>query len=377
MGTDENGYKRLNYIDYLETAAIFCVVCCHYVEIIGDSAGANIFMLFVKCFGVPVFFLANGVLMFQQKFSFKKHLKKTILLIVTTAAWKACYLVFQYIKLPEHSNTWLKIDIWNYFCGGNLLDPYVPAEHFWFMYALIGVYLVFPLFMAIYKERKVYFYYMVLLFFFVSVVTEINAFSADFTDGRFSFSVLRENYFPFAQGGYYLLIFLMGPLLHKYFYQTNKNWRHRLVLSGVAAGGFLILVCESYFQNGILTGQANALSGDYQRIGTLLMTGGIFSLFATIEWRGKGINSVMEFISARTIGIYAAHMMIAYYFTYWFMEKTTRTGIHMLVIRSLIVMGVALIFTEIISFIPIIRDLLGLKYYKMRKGFWERNGNIS
>lgn len=373
MGTEENVYKRLNYIDYLETAAIFCVVCCHYVEIIGNGAGANIFMLFVKCFGVPVFFLANGVLMFQQKFSLKKHLKKTILLIVTTAAWKACYLIFQYIKLLENNNGWSKMDIWNYFCGGNLSDPYVPAEHFWFMYALIGVYLLFPLFMAIYKEKKVYFYYMVLLFFFVSVITEINAFSADFMDGRFSVSVLRESYFPFAQGGYYLLIFLMGPLLHKHFYQTNKNWKHRFVLLGIAAGGFLILVCESYFQNGILAGQANALSGDYQRIGTLLMAGSLFSLFATIEWKGKKISSVMEFLSARTIGIYAAHMIISYYFTYWFMERVAGTGIHMLIIKSFIVMVLALIFTECISYIPIIRDLLGLKYYKMRKGYLKRN----
>ncbi len=145
--------SRLTYIDYLETIAMFCVVCCHYYSVIGTGASTNMYMLFMKCFGVPTFFLANGALMFQRKFSLRKHLKKTGMLIVTTAAWKAIYLLIQYVRLSDGSNIWKKSDLWNYFCGGKLSDPYVPAEHFWYMYALIGVYLVFPLFAAIYKEN--------------------------------------------------------------------------------------------------------------------------------------------------------------------------------------------------------------------------------
>lgn len=163
MKVEEN--SRLTYIDYLEAIAMFCVVCCHYYAVIGEGVSANMYMLFVKCFGVPIFFLANGALMFQRKFSLRKHLKKTGMLIVTTAAWKAIYLLLQYIRLPAGSSIWKKSDLWNYFCGGNLSDPYVPAEHFWYMYALIGVYLVFPLFAAIYKENILFLFDIVVVFY--------------------------------------------------------------------------------------------------------------------------------------------------------------------------------------------------------------------
>lgn len=62
--------NRLTYIDYLETIAMFCVVCCHYYAVMGEGASANMYMLFVKCFGVPIFLLANGALMFKKNFRY-------------------------------------------------------------------------------------------------------------------------------------------------------------------------------------------------------------------------------------------------------------------------------------------------------------------
>lgn len=91
--------NRLIYIDYLETIAIFCVVCCHYNAVMGTGLASNMFMLFAKCFGVPIFFLVNGALVFQRNFSLKKHLKKTGMLILTTASWKGAYLFAQCMKL--------------------------------------------------------------------------------------------------------------------------------------------------------------------------------------------------------------------------------------------------------------------------------------
>ena len=364
--------NRLTYIDYLETIAMFCVVCCHYYAVIGEGVSANMYMLFVKCFGVPIFFLANGALMFQRKFSLRKHLKKTGMLIVTTAAWKAVYLLIQYIRLPAGSSIWKKSDLWNYFCGGNLSDPYVPAEHFWYMYALIGVYLVFPLFAAVYKEKKTYYFYLTLLLFFIPVITEADAFIANMTNKNITFSVIRGAYFPFAQGGYYLLFFLLGPLLHQYFYKSDKKKKHRTIAIGTAAAGAVLLMIEYYMQNGTLGGACQPLQGDYQRIATLFLTTGIYALFATFEWKNEKIDFIMKFISVRTIGIYAAHMMLAYLFSPWIVNRTSRTGIYMLVLQAFIVMAGAVIITEVFSVIPGFRTVLGLSYYKMRKNYWKQ-----
>ena len=364
--------NRLTYIDYLEAIAMFCVVCCHYYAVIGEGVSANMYMLFVKCFGVPIFFLANGALMFQRKFSLRKHLKKTGMLIVTTAAWKAVYLLLQYIRLPAGSSIWKKSDLWNYFCGGNLSDPYVPAEHFWYMYALIGVYLVFPLFAAIYKEKKTYYFYLIFLLFFIPVITEADAFVSNMMNKNISFSVIRGAYFPFAQGGYYLLFFLLGPLLHQYFYKSDKKKKHRIIAIGTAAVGAVLLVIEYYMQNGTLGGACQPLQGDYQRIATLFMTAGTYALFATFEWKNAKTDFIMKFISVRTIGIYAAHMMLAYLFSPWLVARTSRTGVYMLVLQAFIVMTGAVIITETFSIVPGFRTVLGLSYYKMRKSYWKQ-----
>lgn len=362
--------NRLTYIDYLETIAMFCVVCCHYYAVIGTGVAANMFMLFVKCFGVPIFFLANGALMFQRKFSLKKHLKKTGMLIITTAAWKGVYLFIQYVRLPAGSNIWNKTDLWNYFGGANLSDPYVPAEHFWYMYALIGVYLVFPLFAAVYKEKKTYYFYLLLLLLAVPVFTELDALITDLTDKRITFSVIRGAYFPFAQGGYYLLFFLLGPLVHKYFYEAEKKQRAKAGVMALAGAALLIL--EYYVQNGTLGGACQPLQGDYQRIATLIMTVGIFGFFATIEWKKLKLNFFMQFVSVRTIGIYAAHMFIAYLVSPWITGRTTRTGVYMLLLQAIGVMVCATLITEGLSLIPGVRTVLGLSYYKTRKAYWKQ-----
>ena len=53
----------------------------------------------------------------------------------------------------------------HYFCGENISTPYVPAEHFWYMYMLLCVYLVFPLFkLAMEKDRKTGRYLFILLY---------------------------------------------------------------------------------------------------------------------------------------------------------------------------------------------------------------------
>ena len=370
MKTKQN--NRLTYIDYLETIAMFCVVCCHYYAVMGKGVPANMYMLFVKCFGVPIFLLANGALMLQRKFSLQKHLKKTGMLIVTTAAWKAVYLLIQYIRLPAGSCIWKISDLWNYFCGGNLSNPYVPAEHFWYMYALIGVYLVFPLFASIYEEKKTYYFYLILLLFFIPIITEIDAFIANVTGKSTSFSVIRDAYFPFAQAGYYLLFFLLGPLLHQYFYKSEKKKKHRIIAVGTATVGAVLLVIEYYMQNGTLGGAYQPLQGDYQRFATLLMTVGIYALFATFDLKKTKINSIMEFISVRTIGIYAAHMILAYLFSAWLVNKTSRIGVYMLVLQSLVVMLGSITITEIFSMVPGLRTILGLNYYKMCKNYWKQ-----
>ena len=141
---------------------------------------------------------------------------------------------------------------------------------------------------------------------------------------------------------------------------------------GIATVGAVLLVIEYYMQNGTLGGAYQPLQGDYQRFATLLMTAGVYSLFATFDLKKTKINSIMEFISVRTIGIYAAHMILAYLFSALLVNKTSRIGVYMLVLQSFVVMLGSITITEIFPMIPGLRTILGLNYYKMRKNYWKQ-----
>lgn len=68
--------NRIRYIDYLESVAMFCVISLHFQGLLNGNAVENAFLLFSKVFAVPIFFLANGSLLFLRPFHLNKHLKK-------------------------------------------------------------------------------------------------------------------------------------------------------------------------------------------------------------------------------------------------------------------------------------------------------------
>lgn len=129
-------------------------------------------------------------------------------------------------------------------------------------------------------------------------------------------------------------------------------------------------------QNGTLGGACKALDGDYRRLSTLFMAVGIFALFATIDFKAEKINSFMKLISLRTIGIYVMHMLIAYTVSEWIINRITRTGVYMLILQAFVVMLCSLGITEILSFLPGVRRILGLTYYKARNQYWKQKNQI-
>lgn len=99
-------------------------------------------------------------------------------------------------------------------------------------------------------------------------------------------------------------------------------------------------------------------------------------MFATIDFKAEKINSFMKLISLRTIGIYVMHMLIAYTVSEWIINRITRTGVYMLILQAFVVMLCSLGITEILSFLPGVRRILGLTYYKARNQYWKQKNQI-
>lgn len=149
------GKKRFSHIDWLESIAISFVVTYHSTlytfDILQDNSILNNFLYFGRTIlstCVPLFFFANGYLLFNKEFILSKHIKKTIRLILLLFIWglllMPIYMIIagEPLRIKTIVLSLLNLDIpW----GMNL---------FWFLGALICMYILFPALKALFDKSE-------------------------------------------------------------------------------------------------------------------------------------------------------------------------------------------------------------------------------
>ena len=359
--------KRLFYIDLIKTVAIFFVVYCHY-PVIGESLQGNLSMLFATTSAVPLLLLSHGALLLSNNgFSLKKHLKKTGFLFVASVCWKIVYLGIILRRNPVSIKELNAHTLFYYFCGQNLEQPFVPAEHFWFIYTLIGIYLLIPLIRPIFDRNKNIVKYLVLvLFVYVFVFAEFNVLIGYICTrlGKqpVELTVFRNYTFPFAQGGDMLLFLLLGGILHEKLYASEKLEKCRWKYFTVGIIGYLLLLLQKISQEGKITGEWVRLNYDYQRIPTLIMSIGLFLFFMSFhEPQKQKISLMLRFFSERTINVYYVHMLICALYIWDIYPFIPQEGVLLHTIKTMVIFLSAIAVTEPMRYVPVLSILMGVK----------------
>ena len=158
--------ERKSYIDYMKGIAIIGVIIIHIAtERLGDYSNTSdlvIYELFYAMarFSVPFFFMVTGYLMLDsgRDLPIKKVYSKYILRIIVAA--------FVYGLLYKI----LRVILDDGFNGiGNFIKDYLLEFatgklefHFWYVYAIIGVYIALPILRAFIKssDRKLIEYFL-------------------------------------------------------------------------------------------------------------------------------------------------------------------------------------------------------------------------
>ena len=355
--------SHIVYIDLIESVAILCVIYCHYLSTLGTSIFSHITEQLCAV-AVPLFLMANGALLFTRPFQLKKHLKKTLFLFISVSAWKLIYLA---VTLAFYQLDWSTVSfqmLFQYLCGGNLTDPYIPAEHFWYIYVLIRIYLIFPVLKVCYdsSNRSILVFLMAILFFFSFFTVDFNALvgliSRVFRIGSYSLDTLRGNLQP-LNNCEYLFYFLIGPFLHEKLYEKKLSARTKRTILFSALFGCGLLILKRYLQVGVLSGEWVTISGDYERTATLLAAIGLFGLAIFPKSIPLRLQQLLSFISQRTMNIYVVHMFLAFWYSYSFPNPPSGALVHLL--RSLIILVIAIVITEPFTYIPGLRIVLGVK----------------
>ena len=307
--------KRLSHIDLMESIAIFFVILYHstiyFFDITQDDSILNYFLYFGRTIlstCVPLFFFANGYLLFNRPFDLCKHVKKIVRIILLVFIW-AFLLMPTYLLIAGEP---LKVST----IASNILNITTDwgMNLFWYLGALICMYILFPALKALFDTNKKTFVFFIvvcaILTFGLVIGTQALNFLSISLNHNINFleSPLFRMFNPFrGYYGYSFVYFCLGGLIYTYedrILEVKKTKRN--IISGFA----ILISCMLLFLYGIV-GSMNGNLWDvvwngYDTVFTLVNVVAIYVLCLSYSKKNKLIKN----ISCNTLGIYFTHGLI-------------------------------------------------------------------
>lgn len=206
--------QRILYFDALETLAIFLVVSVHNVWLRGTVA-SSVAIAFCQL-AVPVFFMVHGALLLNKPFDMKRHLHRMAKTTLQLIAWMLIYFVIS--RCCGWSTGALSRNlIYQYFINGGVLNAGLGGS-LWFMFALLQIYLLFPVLHRIWNSDQKIAYYAAIVLFVVSFVRKEASIWGSWLGNRLFGSAVDLNWWlgklsPFGGYANCVFFFLSGAIL--------------------------------------------------------------------------------------------------------------------------------------------------------------------
>lgn len=343
--------ERKNYIDFMKGIAIIGVIVIHIAtERLGDYSNTSelvVYELFYAMarFSVPFFFMVTGYLMLDTKkdLSVKKIYFKYILRVIVAAF---VYGLFYKILRVLLDNSYHGIGS---FIKSYLLD-FVTGNlefHFWYVFAIIGVYITLPVLRAFIKsaDRRLIEYFL-LVWVIVNVLLVLSKsgyipFVKNVLD-QFYFVGMFVEYLGYPVLGYYLL---------------NYDFSKKIKNIVVSAGFVSILVALSFTIYDVLTyGKIRVEYLAYCGPFVLIFSAGLCLLFKDREISyTRFIPRAICKLGQNTLNIYFIHMIfVIIIFQYGILEYHFFPIIDMIV-YTIVVLMASVLFVFVLNRILRIR----------------------
>ena len=219
--------KRDYSLDFLRIVACILVIVIHVANVYCraytniDSVnyiGAIIFNTIARV-SVPIFFMISGALLIKpSEFNIKKYLQRIWRLLFALIAWNFIYFLFNKYYLENDLNFY-----------DSFIESFVEPtkRHLWFMYAIIGIYIILPFVQNMCKNlsKQEENLFMGLWLFFVGVVYII----------KLELKLEINYLIPIIQGTYYLGYFVVGSILYRRISEKklDNKWHKFLILLSI------------------------------------------------------------------------------------------------------------------------------------------------
>lgn len=346
--------ERIYYLDVLRVIACLCVIMIHAsssyaVKNIGsfDFWVGNL-LDGVSQIGVPLFVMISGALMLDKDYEFsflklKKHILKMIAFFIF---WSLLYCLVFNILFPvivEHEALRYKEIFVAFFKG---------FYHLWFVYLIIGLYIIVPLLRLWVKDenRKYVEYFLVLSLVFAFALPKIVDIGANF-DGIFEkFGRILENDLRIKYVGGFTAYFILGWYLNNYDLK-NKKAVYCLGLLGAAVTVFGTYIVSA------ASGKSITLYGNLS-LNVLIQTTAVF-VFVKDRYSAKTKgNAIIKSISRYSLGIYAVHAAIIAIFYNVFRRIGFDTALIVVPLVFAVALIVSFVTSALLSKVPFLKKFV-------------------
>ena len=298
----------------------------------------------ISRFGVPNFFMISGALFLNRDISYKKMFNKYIKkLVINLVVWSFFYSVIN----NNISELRIKKIIINFFFG---------PRHLWFLFVIIGLYMIVPFLREISKRDDLLQYFLILSFIFTFVIPNINYFISCYSIiiSQIIESLNKNFNMNFIKG--YVFYYMFGYYLNNI---TNMNIYKKIFIYLCGLIGFYFTVIILY-RNSVLNKKKKDII--LFRALNLNILAYSTSVFIAAKMYFNSFNSKIRYylqkLSKYSFGIYLVHPFIiknVYKYHYYF---TFKNILYRIPFISLLVFILSLILSIIIKSTPFIGNYI-------------------
>lgn len=344
--------QRLNWVDWLKALAIIGVIGIHCTSILLDNNFLFSFKWYqgVICgsifrYAIVTFIMASGYLLLRKVQPITVIPKRLKRILIPFIFWLILYAVIKVVFKDAIGPTWNLFDLLSFIASG-FLDPLGVSVQFWYIYMILGLYILSPILSRWIQNAKLEeIEYLLLIWIIISLLHFI---------GLKSLLLDYLRYFTGAIGyfilGYYLTI------------KDNPNLKNPYFGLKLFIIGSLITIIGTIALSHILGQQTLFFIqlGDLTP-GAFLQGVGLFIIIYNMDYTRipSRINTYMTKISKDSYGIYLINILIVNILNKIGLLKIPYITTIMIIIMVFAVLIISDIILDIMSKIPVLKYFTG------------------
>jgi surface polysaccharide O-acyltransferase-like enzyme len=338
--------SRIIYLDLLRVVCTFAVVMPHTSGYAWSTLPysnplwtyANFYNGFFR-FSVPIFIMISGVFMLSDKttLDLKKLYSKKILRLVK--------LFFVYSCLYAIVTNIILADTFDLFSFGKQII--LGRYHLWYLYAIIGLYIITPFIKEITKNNSLTKYFIVLAFIFEIL---IGSMSSIFKTVNFSM-IFAKSYLFFVKG------FTVYYVLGYFVYNNPIKKKNMIYAAGIIATVATIAGTKLYSSYTMVNSD---VFFSFLSLNVFFQSLAIFVFFkeviSQITFSSLSKN-LIKALSKYSLGVYLIHDFFLIIFAQFNINSLSFHPLFWIPLLGIIIFGLSCLSAFLISSIPVVKHI--------------------